>query len=135
MKSFLHWGAGIILALHGLIHLLGFAAYLRLVTVATLPYKTTFLNGRLDLGVVGTSVFGLAWGVAALGFVLVAAAFLLRWGWWRPTLIAVTLLSLVLTILDAGVAFAGVAVNIMILLALWFGPYRGSTSSQSKFPA
>ncbi|WP_161884229.1 hypothetical protein [Deinococcus alpinitundrae] len=86
MRSFLHWGAGIILALHGLI-----------------------------------------WGVAALGFVLVAAAFLLGWGGWRPGLIAVTLLSLSLTILDAGIAFAGVAVNIVILLALWFGSRRGST--------
>ncbi|WP_161883988.1 ABC transporter permease [Deinococcus alpinitundrae] len=135
MTTFRHWGAGILLALHGLIHLLGFAAYLRLVTVATLPYKTTFLSGRLNLGMVGTSVFGLAWGVAALGFVLVAAAFLLRWGWWRPALIAVTLLSLVLTVLDAGVSFAGVAVNSVILLALWSGSRRGSTSSRSKFPA
>ncbi|TSA79943.1 ABC transporter permease [Deinococcus detaillensis] len=135
MKSFLHWGAGIVLALHGLIHLLGFVAYLRLATVATLPYKTTFLSGRLDLGVAGTSVFGLAWGVAALRFVLVAAAFFLHWDWWRPALIAVTLLSLVLTVLDVGVAFAGVAVNIMILLALWFGSRRGSTFSRSKFPA
>ena len=84
MKTFLHWGAGVILALHGLIHLLGFASYLKLMTVPTLPYKTAVLGGRLDLGAAGMSLFGLAWGVAALGFVLVAAAYLFGWLWWRP---------------------------------------------------
>ncbi len=122
MTTFLHWGAGIILALHGLIHLLGFAAYLRLATVATLPYKTAVLDGRLELGAAGTSVFGLAWGVAALGFVLVSAAFLLGWGWWRPVLLAVTLLSLLLTVLDFGPAKAGIALNLIILALLVLAP-------------
>jgi hypothetical protein len=118
MTTVLHWGAGIVLALHGLIHLLGFTAYLRLATVTTLPYRTAFLGGRLDLGAAGTSVFGLAWGLAALGFVLVAAAFLLGWGWWRPVLIGVTLLSLLLTVLDFGPAKAGIVVNLVILALL-----------------
>ncbi|MFB9990404.1 hypothetical protein ACFFLM_00135 [Deinococcus oregonensis] len=122
MTSFFHWGAGIILALHGLLHLLGFAAYLRLATITALPYKTTVLDGRMDLGATGTSLFGLAWGVAALGFVLVAAAFLLGWGWWRPVLIAVTLLSLLLTVLDFGPAKAGVALNLIILTLLVLAP-------------
>ena len=40
MKTFLHWGAGTVLALHGLLHLLGFTSYLKLATVSTLPYKS-----------------------------------------------------------------------------------------------
>lgn len=65
MKIFLHWGVGVVLTLHGLIHPLGFASYLKLATVPTLPYTTPVLGGRLDLGTAGMSVFGLAWGVAA----------------------------------------------------------------------
>jgi hypothetical protein len=128
MTTFLHWGAGIILALHGLIHLLGFTSYLKLATVATLPYKTAVLGGRLDLGAVGTSLFGLGWGVAALGFVLSAAAFLLGWNWWRPALITVTLLSLLLTVLDYGPARAGVALNLVILGLLVLLPRLGDAA-------
>jgi hypothetical protein len=128
MTTFLHWGAGIILALHGLIHLLGFVSYMRLATVPTLPYTTAVLGGRLDLGTAGMSVFGLAWGVAALGFVLVAAAYLLGWTWWRPALIAVTLLSLVITVLDTGPAKAGIVVN-LVILALLLIPRLGDAAS------
>ena len=129
MKTFLHWGAGVILALHGLIHLLGFTSYLQLATVPTLPYKTAVLGGRLDLGSVGMSLFGLAWGVAALGFVLTSAAYLFGWAWWRPALMAMTLLSLIITILDYGPAMAGIAVNLVILTFLMISP------RPSAFPA
>ena len=125
MNTVLHWGAGIILALHGLIHLLGFTSYLKLATVTTLPYKTAVLGGRLDLGAARMSVFGLAWGVAAVGFVLVAAAYLVGWNWWRPALIAVTLLSLLLTVLDYGPAKAGIALNLVILALLALLPRQG----------
>lgn len=38
------------LAVHGLIHLTGTAAYMRLADVKGLSYKTTLLSGRWDLG-------------------------------------------------------------------------------------
>ena len=129
MRTFLYWGAGVVLALHGLIHLLGFASYLKLATVPTLPYTTTVLGGRLDLGTAGMSVFGLAWGLAALGFVLAGAAFLLGWTWWRPVLIPVTLLSLLITVLAYGPATAGIVVNLVILACLFLIP------RPSAFPA
>ncbi len=119
MTNILHWGAGVFLALHGLVHLMGAASYLKLATVEGLPYKTTVLGGRLNLGESGAGVFGLLWVLAALGFLLAAAAHLFGWAWWlpwwRPALIAVTLLSLALTVLDAGAAKAGIVVNLVIL--------------------
>jgi hypothetical protein len=129
MTSFLHWGAGVVLALHGLVHLLGFVSYLKLATVPTLPYKTAVLGGRLELGTAGMNVFGLAWGVAALGFVLVAAAYLLGWNWWRPALMTVTLLSLLLTVLDYGPAKAGIVVNLVILALLVLVPRLDDAAS------
>ncbi len=58
--------ATVVLLLHGLIHLMGTAAYLKLAEIQALPYKTTVLGGRWDLGATGTSVYGALWAVAAI---------------------------------------------------------------------
>jgi hypothetical protein len=112
----------VVLFLHGLIHLMGTASYLKLAKVEGLAYKTTVLGGRWDLGAAGIAAFGVLWGVAALGFLIVALAFWSGWGWWQPALIGVTLVSLALTALDWDVAYAGVWINLAILLLLWLRP-------------
>jgi hypothetical protein len=114
--------ASIIIGLHGLIHLMGTVVYMKLGTIEGLAYKTTVLGGRWDLGENGMMVFGALWAVAAVGFVLAAVALLAGWGWWRPMLMGVALLSLVLTTLDWNDAFRGAIVNMGILLVLWLGP-------------
>ena len=114
--------ATIVLVLHGLIHLMGTAAYLKLGVIQQLPYKTAVLGGRWDLGASGIAVYGALWGVAAIGFVVAALAFWFGWAGWQPLLLGVTLLSLALTALDWDVAFAGVILNIVILALLWLGP-------------
>jgi len=115
--------ASIILVLHGLIHLMGTTAYMQLAVIQQLPYKTTVLGGRWDLGASGTAVYGALWAVAAIGFVVAAGALLAGWSWWQPVLVGVTLFSLVLTSLDWGVAYTGVFLNIIILAILWLGPH------------
>ncbi len=114
--------ATIVLVLHGLIHLMGTVAYLQLGVIQQLPYKTTVLGGRWDLGASGIAVYGALWAVAAIGFVVAALAFWFGWAGWQPLLLGVTLLSLALTALDWNVAFAGVILNIAILALLWLGP-------------
>ena len=111
--------ATVILVLHGLIHLMGTAAYWKLTGVSGLPYKTTLLNGSWNVGDTGIRVFGVLWTVAAVGFVLSAVGLLARWTWWRSVLLPVTALSLVLTTLDWNVAFAGIAVDAVILAVLF----------------
>jgi hypothetical protein len=114
--------AAVVLAAHGLLHLIGTAAYLKLADVQGFPYKTTVLGGRWDLGEAGIGFFGVLWGVAAIGFVLAAIAFLMNLTWWRSVLLWVTLLSLVLTVLDSSDAYAGILVNSVILAVLWLRP-------------
>jgi hypothetical protein len=114
--------AMIVLTLHGLIHLLGTASYLKLAEVQGLPYKTTVLGGRWDLGATGMTVYGALWAVAAIGFVLAALAFWFGWAGWQSALLGVTLFSLLLTALDWNVAFAGVIINLAILALLGLGP-------------
>lgn len=115
--------SSVILFLHGLIHFMGTAAYLKLTEIDQLPYKTTVLNGRWDLGSIGTIIFGIFWAVAGIGFAITAIALYGNWDWWRSALIGFTLFSLVLTSLDWGVANAGVAINLAILLILFLGPW------------
>jgi hypothetical protein len=114
--------ASIVLIMHGLIHLMGTTAYVKLAEIKGLPYKTTVLNGRWDLGANGIAVYGALWAVAAIGFVVAAVALLAGWSWWQPVLIGVTLFSLALTALDWGVAYAGVIINIVILVVILLGP-------------
>ena len=114
--------ATIVLVLHGLIHLMGTVAYMKLGVIQQLPYKTTVLGGRWDLGAGGIAVYGVLWAVAAIGFVVAALAFWFGWVGWQPLLLGMTLLSLVLTALDWDVAFAGVILNIAILALLWLQP-------------
>lgn len=75
-------------------------------------------------------LFGALWVVPAVGFIVVPVALLAGWEWWRPLLVAVTLMSLVLTFLDWSVAYAGVVINLIILAVVWLGPRIASWFSR-----
>lgn len=115
--------AALALILHGIVHLMGTATYMKLGTVQGLTYKTTLLDGRWNLGKNGIALYGALWALAALGFVVAAVALLAGWDWYRPALIGVTVFSLTLTVLDWRVAFAGAILNVIILAWLWLAPY------------
>lgn len=119
--------------LHGLIHLMGFAAYWPLAKVAELPYKTTVLGGRLDLGPGGMRAFSLLWLLAGLGMVGAALALLAGRPWWAPLMLGAALLSLALCILDWGAAFRGVWIDAVLLLAL--AVVFGLRVAPAPFPA
>jgi hypothetical protein len=114
--------AAVILGLHGLIHLMGTAVYMRLTEIGGFSYKTTLLGGRVDLGGNGIRVFGALWILPAIGFITIAVAMLAGGECWRPGLVAVTFISLVLTALDWSVAYAGVGINAGILAIICLGP-------------
>jgi hypothetical protein len=119
----------LVLVVHGLIHLMGTAVYMRLAEIKGLSYKTTLLNGHWDLGEGGIRVFGALWVLPAIGFIAAAFALLAGWDWWQPVLLGTTLLSLALTGLDWSNAFMGAITDIAILAILWLGPqFAGSLS-------
>ncbi|MDL1895206.1 ABC transporter permease [Anaerolineae bacterium CFX7] len=115
--------AALALILHGIVHLMGTATYMKLGAVQGLTYKTTLLDGRWNLGENGIALYGALWALAAIGFVVAAVALLAGWDWYRPALIGVTVFSLTLTVLDWRVAFAGAILNVIILAWLWLAPY------------
>ncbi|THE66507.1 ABC transporter permease [Salinadaptatus halalkaliphilus] len=110
--------AAFAIGVHGLIHFLGIGVYFELAEFADLPYKTTLAGGAIDVGSVGIRIFAVATAVAGFGFVVAAVALLGNWRRWRQLLLAVTLLSVVLTALDWTVASMGVLANLAILFAL-----------------
>ena len=104
--------------LHGLIHLMGFVAYWPLANLPDLPYKTSRLSGRLELGAAGMRLFSLLWLLAALGWVIAGALLAFGRPAWAPLMLGAAVLSLVICMLDWGVAFRGALIDLGFLLVL-----------------
>lgn len=106
--------AGAVVAVHGLIHLMGFVAYWPLGQVAELPYKTTLLAGRWEVGGVGMKLYGLLWLIAALGFLISVAGYFAHRDLWRMAMLITIVLSTALIALDWAPSFRGAIVNAVI---------------------
>ena len=122
MASMLIIGAVAVLVLHSLIHLMGTAVYMRLTTIQGFAYKTTLLGGRLDLGTSGTWWFGLLWLLAGAGTAVAAVGLLAGAAWVWPVLLAATVLSLAICLLDWELAKMGAVVDVVILAAMLLAP-------------
>jgi hypothetical protein len=113
-------GACAVLAIHGLIHVLGTVVYLRVAEIDGFAFKTTLLAGRVDLGEPGIRVFGALWILPAAGFLVSAVGLWFGWWWWLPAVVASIVVSVILTTADWNVAFAGAIADIAILVLLLF---------------
>jgi hypothetical protein len=129
MTKIIRLVSAIILFFHGLIHLMGTMVYMKLGSLDGFPYKTSILNGRMDLGESGIYIFGMLWALAAIGFVVTAVGLFTRWKWNQSLLVGVSIFSLVLTGLDWEIASAGFIVNVAILAIIWI---VSSQKSQRK---
>ncbi|HEX8705095.1 MAG TPA: DUF6544 family protein [Myxococcaceae bacterium] len=111
--------AAVLLLLHGFAHLVGFVGAWRL--SATVPYKTTVLNGRFELGDHGARVWGILWLLTALAFAVAAVGAFTRASWWMPLALAIALFSSVLCIGAWPEAKIGLLVNVALLALLSLG--------------
>ena len=103
------------LILHGFAHLVGFVVPWRLATLNEMPYKTTLLNGRIDVLDVGIKINGIFWLLLAIGFIYYGSNLLFQWSvltFFPTTLVCVSFLMCVLGWPDAKI---GVWVNLAIL--------------------
>jgi len=109
----------IVLALHGLVHLIGFVVPWRLATIAGFPYGTASAWAGYGLGNVGAKLLGFAWLLVCVGFV-VAAVGLATWAPWAILLLALdAAASIVLCAGAVPAAAAGLVVDVLILGALF----------------
>lgn len=115
----------VLMAFHAVAHLPGFLVPWRLASLPEMPYGTTVLAGRVDLGDAGIRVMGAAWLAAALAFVAAAAAAAMARSWWMSAAMAAAVVSLGLSVLGLPAARIGIAVNLLILAALLAAPRLG----------
>ncbi len=107
---------GIIMVLHGIAHGVGFAGAWGL--SRNIPYKTTVLNGHIDMGPVGIRLVGVLWLLAGITFVVAAVtAFTNQPTWLRATAVAL-ITSTVLTAFELPEAKIGLALNVVMALVL-----------------
>jgi hypothetical protein len=113
----------VFLLVHGFAHLVGFLGTWRL--SAQVPYKTTILGGRLDLGDRGIRVMGLLWLLAALAFGVAAAATIAHPGWWLSFALLVSLGSLLMCLTAWPEAKIGAGIDALLIPLLAFGATAG----------
>lgn len=116
--------AAVGLAAHGLIHLIGFVVPWRLASLESVPYRTTALNGAIELGEAGARLLGLGWLGVAVGFVVAAVGVWQGASWSLPFVAALALVSLGLCILGLPEAAAGIVVDLVILGLVGLMAYR-----------
>jgi hypothetical protein len=120
---FVRYLAAIGLAVHGLIHVLGFAATWRVGRITAVSAIPT-LPGGLTEGSAPVRLLGLLWLVALAGFVVAAIGIIADFPWWKHEAAASALLSLILCIAWWKDAKAGVAIDVVILLGLAASIFR-----------
>lgn len=117
--------AAALLAIHGLIHLIGFVTPWRIATLQGFTYRTAALNGALEVGDSGARLIGLVWLALAIGFVVAG------YGVWRgePWAVFLTsilaIVSLTVCVLGLPEAAPGIAINLVILGAVAYVGFLG----------
>ncbi|AKJ04452.1 hypothetical protein ATI61_101459 [Archangium gephyra] len=125
--------AAVFLLLHGFAHLVGFVGAWRL--SSTVPYKTTILNGRFELGDGGVRVFGILWLLAALTFAVAAVGAFLRSPWWGTLTLLIALFSGVLCVLSWPEAKLGLLVNVALIALVALGAMARGKNLEGLYQA
>ena len=121
----MRFAIAVLMLLHGFAHLPGFAGSWRLATFPDLPYHTTLLDGRLEVGDAGMRLVGALWLAVALGFVASGVAAMRDAPWWAGAAFVTALVSFALCALEWPAARMGVPVNVAIVVALLLGRGHG----------
>lgn len=121
----------VVLAAHGLIHLIGFVVPWRIATLDGFAFRTTAFGGQLSLGETGAQLLGLAWLIVSVGF-RVAAAGIWRAASWAVSLAGVlAVASLAVCVLGLPETSAGIAGNLALLVGIAAVALRpGRTAAQ-----
>ncbi|NIM94204.1 MAG: ABC transporter permease [Anaerolineales bacterium] len=112
---------GIIFIGHGIAHLVGFVSPWRIMESEEMPYKTTLLNGRVNVGDVGIRVVGLLWLIAALAFIAAGVGVIILQPWWSTLALTTAIYSLILSVLGWPDSRIGVLIDILIIVFLVLG--------------
>ena len=121
----MRWVLATVLTGHGVAHLVGFLVPWRLMHDTEMPYKTTLLSGRWDVGDRGIRINGVLWLLAALGFFAAAVLLVLGLPFWYQTVLVMATASAALCLLGLPDAKIGGAVNLVLIVCLLVGRASG----------
>jgi hypothetical protein len=111
----------VLLVAHAVAHVVGFAVPWRLAISADVPYRTTIVNGLIDLGPAGIKAVGVIWLLVAVAFGTIGVGVLARTSWWYPVLLPLIGTSVVLCVLQWPDTRFGLLANGVILALLLVG--------------
>jgi len=125
----------VFLALHGLVHVIGFTNAWGLGSPKGVKHTTLILNGSVDVGDAAMKALGFVWLAAVVAFLVVAVMVWRGHPWARRTTIVVVVASLVLCTIALPNAVIGLVIDVVLLALLavassWLiarpnGPARG----------
>jgi len=122
----LRYALSALLAAHGVAHLVGFLVPWRLMTAPDMPFKTTLLAGRVDVGEAGIKVIGALWLLTAVAMVVAAAGVAFQTRWAGILVLPVVAVSLVLCLVELPQARIGLVLNGVLVLTLLLHPTLGA---------
>lgn len=135
LASLLPRAFAVFLALHGLVHLVGFTVPWRLGGLRSSQYSTRILDHSLEVGDAAVKALGLLWLAAAIAFVVVGVMVWRGHRWARRATAAVLLVSLVLCAIDLPGSVIGLAIDVVMLALLAIVPDRLFGRHDRIYPA
>jgi hypothetical protein len=108
----------VVLFVHGIAHLPGFLVPWRIATLKDMPYKTTVVAGKVDIGDTGVRAVGVLWLAVGFAFAASGVGVIARVPWWRPVTMTAAALSFVLSIINRPDSRIGVLINAAIIAFL-----------------
>ena len=109
----------VLLLIHGFAHLVGFVVPWKLGKLEEMPYKTTLLGGRWDVGDAGIRGMGVLWLLVGLALFVLGGTLALTGLLERDHLLAFSFASTVLCILGWPDSKLGLVAN-AVIVALYF---------------
>ena len=114
----MHIILGLFLIAHGVAHLVGFVSYWKIASFEEMPYKTTLLSDRVEIGDAGIRIVGVLWLLTGLAFAVIGVGIATLQPWWYPLIIYLVLFSLVMCVIGWPEARIGVLINVILLVLL-----------------
>jgi hypothetical protein len=110
----------VFLALHGLVHVVGFTVPWGLGGPRGVGYSTLILNRSVEVGDTAVKLLGFVWLAAAFAFVIVAVMIWRGHPWALRSTVALLIGSLVLCVIGLPGAVMGLAIDVVLLVLLSF---------------
>jgi hypothetical protein len=123
-SGFLPRAFAVFLALHGIVHVIGFTVSWRLGGPRGVEYSTSLFNRSLEAGDAGVKLVGLIWLATALAFLAVAVLLWRRHAWALRLTVALLVVSLGLCIAGLPGSIMGLAIDVTLLAILALAPDR-----------